>query len=292
MNDYYTTWINSNMRTLCILMLSFLYFSSALSDNRIIPDTNNIYTQQKTVPVNDSTEFKADTSFMEHSFTSILFQLQSLASEQEFIIKSYRKLVIILLIIMSFLIIVIIINIRKRIYFPRFPFYRQKKGYQSGLVCLQMISKYYGKKISYKKIRKVSEIPGALKILSVNDIKKTAEKIGFNIKVIRADINRLISDLLLPLILYLPNHMAILYKITNEFVYIADPFYGFLKLKIYYFLSTWYAAGKNQSGIALLIRPSANFKGRTGRIIKAQTVDYSEIKQLEKAYLDNIKVEI
>ncbi len=86
--------------------------------------------------------------------------------------------------------------------------------------------------------------------------------------------------------------MAIIYKITNEFVYIADPFYGFIKLKVYYFLSTWYAAGKNQSGIALLICPSENFKGRTGRILKAQAIDYSEIKQLEKAYLDNIKVEI
>jgi len=264
----------------------------AFPGNKTISDTINNYDQRQVIPVNDSSELQADTLSIKESFTNILFQMQSLVTEQEYIIRFYRKVVIGLIIITGFLIIVIIIIINRRFYFPHFPFYKQKKGYQSGLVCLQMISKYYGKKISYKRIKKASKISGTLNILSVNDIINTAENIGFRIKVINTDIDKLISGVYLPLILYLPNHMVILHKITNEFVYIADPFYGYLKLKIYYFLSTWYAANKNQSGIALLIRPSVNFKGRNRRILKTQSFDYSDMKQLEKTYWNNIKCEI
>lgn len=280
------------MRHFCILILYLLFSSMAFPGNKTISDTINNYDQRQVIPVNDSSELQADTLSIKESFTNILFQMQSLVTEQEYIIRFYRKVVIGLIIITGFLIIVIIIIINRRFYFPHFPFYKQKKGYQSGLVCLQMISKYYGKKISYKRIKKASKISGTLNILSVNDIINTAENIGFRIKVINTDIDKLISGVYLPLILYLPNHMVILHKITNEFVYIADPFYGYLKLKIYYFLSTWYAANKNQSGIALLIRPSVNFKGRNRRILKTQSFDYSDMKQLEKTYWNNIKCEI
>jgi hypothetical protein len=280
------------MRHFYIIVICLLYSSSALPNNKILSDTANSNDQQQINYVNDSSEFQADTLSIKESFTTILIQLQSLINEQEYIIKSYRKVVMGLLIIVSFLVIVIIISIKRKFYFPHFPFYKQKKGYQSGLVCLQMISKYYGKKISYKRIKKASKIPGTVNVLSVNDLINTAENIGFHMKVIKANIDKLISGVYLPLILYLPNHMAILHKITNDFIYLADPFYGFLKLKIYYFLSTWYATNKNQSGIALLIRPSVDFKGRTRRILKTQSVDFSEIQQIERTYWKNIKCEI
>jgi hypothetical protein len=280
------------MRHLYILILYLLFSFPVFSSNKTITDTANNYDHQKISSISDSSEFQADTLSIKESFTSILFQLQSLVTEQEYIIKSYRKALIVLLIIACLLLVGLIISIKKKYRFPHFPFYKQKKGYHSGLVCLQMISRYYGKRISYKRTKKSSKTSGALKILSVNDIKNTAENMGFQIKVIKTDIDQLISGIYLPLILYLPNHMVVLHKITNDFVYIADPYYGFLKLKIYYFLSTWYAAGKNQSGIALLIRPSGNFKGRTSRINKSRLLDYSEMKQLEKTYWIGIKCEI
>lgn len=274
------------------MILCLLISSPVFPNNKTVKDTANNYEQVKASSIYDSSGFQTDTLSLKESFTSILFHLQSLVIEQEYVIKSYRKVIIGLVVIACGLLISLIIIIKKRYYFHSFPFYRQKKGYQSGLVCLQMISRYYGKRISYKRIRKSSKIKGTLKILSVNDLKNVAENMGFHIKVIKTDINQLISELFVPLILYLPNHMVILHKITNEFVHIADPFYGFLKLKIYYFLSTWYSAGKNQSGIALMIRPSEGFKGRTSRINKANLPDNSEIKQLEKTYWTGIKCEI
>ena len=280
------------LKHLFLLILYLLYSNSTFPNNKNNSDTIIINDQQKVISVNDSLESETDTLSIKESFASILYQLQFLISEQEYIIKTYRKVIIGLLIVVSFLIIALIINIKKQLYFPHFPFHRQKKGYHSGLVCLQMISKYFGKRISYKRIKKVSKMSGTLNALSVNDIIVTGENIGFQIKVIKTDINQLISGLHLPVILYLPNHMVILYKITNEFVFIADPFYGFLKLKIYYFLSTLYAGNKNKSGIALLIKPSVDLKGRSKRIQKTLSVDHSEIKPLEKRYWKEIICEI
>ncbi|UCH13527.1 MAG: hypothetical protein JSV22_10480 [Bacteroidales bacterium] len=275
-----------------LLPVFLLYPYSALPENNYKSDTGIIDDQQKFISVNDSLENKTDTLSIKESFTNILYQLQSLISEQEFIIRTYRKVIVGLLIAISFIIIILIINIKKQFYFPHFPFHRQKKGYHPGLVCLQMISRYFGRRISYKRIKKASKISGTQNVLSVKDIIDTGENIGFQIKVTKTDINQLISGLYLPVILYLPNHMVILYKITNEFVFIADPFYGFLKLKIYYFLSTWYGINKNQSGIALLVKPSGDFKGRSKRIQKTLSVDYSEIKPLEKRHWKEIICEI
>ncbi len=267
-----------------LLAIVFLLFA-----NISIPNNN---TQLKTTFTADTSQTKADTASIKESFTSILYQLQTLITEQEYIIKIYRKTIIGLIIAVAFLAVVLFLNIKKRFYFNRFPFYRQKKGYHPGLVCLQMISRYFGKKISYKRIKKVSKVPGTQNAISAGDLINAAENLGIQIKVVKTNINQLLPVICLPVILYLPNHMVILYKMTSEFVFIADPFYGFLKLKIFYFLSVWYSTSKNQNGIALLIKPSVNFKGKSSRIKKTLAADYSAIKQLDKKLCDTILCEI
>ncbi len=126
-----------------LLVLCLLYSYSAFPGKNYKSDTGIIYDQQNPMSVIDSAGHETDTISIKESFTNILYQLQSLISEQEFIIKTYRKVIIGLLIAVSFLVIALIINIKKQIYFPHFPFHRQKKGYHSGLVCLQMISRYF-----------------------------------------------------------------------------------------------------------------------------------------------------
>jgi len=276
------------MKHIYLAVVFLLYANISMPNNNTAPDTLVKNAQLKTTFIADTTQAGADNALIKESFTSILYQLQTLITEQEYIIKIYRKTIIGLIIAVAFLAAVLLLNIKKRFYFNRFPFYRQKKGHHPGLVCLQMISRYYGKKISYKRIKKVSKVPGTQNTISVGDLINTAENLGIQIKVVKTDINQLLQVICLPVILYLPNHMVILYKITSEFVFIADPFYGFLKLKIFYFLSVWYSAGKNQNGIALLINPSANFKGKSSRIKKTLAADYSGIKQLDKKLLDTI----
>ena len=280
------------MKHLLITIVILFYSYLAIPNSKYAPDTFNSNSQHRSVPVADTTETEADTALINKSFTSILYQLQSLITGQEYIIKTYRKVITGLIIAVSILSVILFLNIKKQFYFHRFPFYRQKKGYHPGLVCLQMISKYFGKRISYKKIRKAAKVQGTKNVLSLGYLIDAAENTGMQIKVVKTDINQLLSVICLPVILYMPNHMVILYKITNEFVFIADPFYGFLKLKIFYFLSIWYSASKEQNGIAFLIKPSAHFKGRSDRIRKTLSADYSVMKQLDKKYWKNIICEI
>ena len=273
-----------------LLLLSFTNIS--LHNNNNDSDTAVINNQFSVNLAADTAYSEADTAAIKQSFTSILYQLQILITEQERIIGIYRKVIAGLIIAIAFLTVVLFLNIKKQFYFNRFPYYRQKKGYHPGLVCLQMISRYFGKKISYKRMKKISGITGTQKAVSLNNLINTAENIGIKIKIAKTDINQLLSAICLPVLIYLPNHMAILYKATNEYVFIADPFYGFLKLKLFYFVSVWYSAGKDHNGIALLIKPSDDFRGKSGRIQKTLASDYSAIKQLEKKYWNSIVCEI
>jgi len=284
--------VKSKMKYLFLTIFFILFANLSIPNNKTTYDTLDINNQHKTSSAADTSRTEANTVSVKESFASILYQLQILITEQEYIIKIYRKTIIGLIIAVIILAVILFLNLKKQFYFHRFPYYRQKKGYHPGLVCLQMISAYFGKRISYKKIKKASKLKGVQNVFSVGDLINTAENIGIQIKVVKTDINRLLSGICLPVILYLPNHMVIVHKITNEFVFVADPFYGFIKLKIFYFLSIWYSASIDQNGIAFLVKPYANFKGRARRIQKALTADYSAIKQLDKKERDTILCEI
>jgi hypothetical protein len=273
-----------------LLLLSFTNLS--LPNNNNNKDTTVINKQFRAGLSADSAHSEADTAAIKQSFTSILYQLQILITEQEKIIQIYRKAIAGLIIVVAFLAVALFLNMKKQIYFNRFPYYRQKKGYHPGLVCLQMISRYFGKKISYKRMKKISGITGTQKEIPLNNLINTAENIGIKIKVAKTDIDQLLSAVCPPVIVYLSNHMVILYKVNNEYVFIADPYYGFLKLKLFYFVSVWYSAGKDHSGIALLVKPSDDFAGKSGRLKKILATDYSAIKQLEKKYWNSIVCEI
>lgn len=279
------------MKFIPVIPVLLLCLNPLLSNNNIA-DTSNLNGFTGNDVYEDTSLLKSDTSSVQNNLNAILYQLHSMMLEQQYSIKKYRAIVIGMILLISFLLIIIILFIKRHFYFPNFPFFRQKKGYHAGLVCLQMISKYFGNRISYRKIRKVAEVSESQEVLSLDDIADIADKTGLQIGVIKTDVRQLMSDIYLPVILYFQNHMAILHKITNEFIYLADPFYGFLKLKIYYFLSAWYAYDNNKKGIALLIRPLKFSKGKIKRVNKALSIDFSRIKLLDKKYWKEFKCDI
>jgi hypothetical protein len=277
---------------ICKKMKNFYFTLLFLSFTNLSLPNNNNDSDTTFNLTSDTAISETDTLSIKQSFTGILYQLQIVITEQEKIIRIYRKAIVGLIIAVVFLAVVLFLNIKKKYYLNSFPYNRQKRGYHSGLVCLQMISRYFGKRISYKKIKKIALHTGMQKAVSLNDLIGTAENIGIKITAVKTDINQLLSAACLPAIIYLSNHMVILYKVNNEYIFIADPFYGFLKLKIFYFVSMWYSAGKDQNGIALLIKPSGDFRGRSGRMQKARAADYSAIKQLEKKHWNSVVCEI
>ena len=280
------------MRFIFLLSGIILYLNPVLPNISTIADTLFYGDTSENISDIDTTEVKTDSSSVKKSMNIILYQLHSLVIEQEYTIKIYRLIILGLILLVSSLITILILRTKSHFYITHFPFFRQKKGYHSGLVCLQMISKYFGKRISYRKFKKISKTQELPDAISLDDIVDMAKNIDLQIGVIKTDIKELMTEAYLPAIIYLPNHMVILYKITDEFIFLADPFYGFLKLKIYYFVSAWYGDSKNQKGIALLIRPSAYSKGNIKRVNKALSIDFSKIKLLDRKQMKEYICEI
>jgi len=142
-----------------------------------------------------------------------------------------------------------------------FPFIRQADSMDCGPTCLQMVSKYYGKNFSISTLREKSQI--GKEGVNILGISEAAESIGFRTRAVKIDYNSLVSDVLLPCILHWNQyHFVVLYKITKNKLYIADPGAGLVGFTPEEFLQRWISDKNNQSiteGIALLLEPSAKF---------------------------------
>ncbi|AEA45978.1 peptidase domain-containing ABC transporter [Fluviicola taffensis] len=144
----------------------------------------------------------------------------------------------------------------------KFPFYQQPDAMNCGPTCLRMIAKYYGRVISLEKLLKLSET--TREGSSLKNISDAAEKIGFRTIGVKIDFNTLQQDAPLPCIVHWKqNHFLVVYKISKQHVYVADPGHGILKYSIGDFLKNW--IGDNTSvtteeGIALLLEPTPRLK--------------------------------
>lgn len=125
---------------------------------------------------------------------------------------------------------------------PAFKIFRQLEMSDCGETCIQMICAYYGKKHplhSIKNLISISRIG-----VTIGDIKRTCEQLGFFTVVAKGDIGQL-GKITTPIILHWRgNHFVILHKITvrkNRRIYhIADPSYGKIKFTEDEFVRHWY----------------------------------------------------
>ncbi|WP_317130801.1 cysteine peptidase family C39 domain-containing protein [Algoriphagus aquimarinus] len=105
-----------------------------------------------------------------------------------------------------------------------FPFYKQPDSKDCGPTCLRIISKHYGRLISLKEIRNLSETTrSGSNLLKLSD---AAEAIGFKTIGAKLDFKRL-EQTQMPLIVHWDkNHFVVVYKIKTGKVYLSDPGYG------------------------------------------------------------------
>lgn len=142
-----------------------------------------------------------------------------------------------------------------------FPFYKQPDSKDCGPTCLRIISKHYGRLISLKEIRDLSETTrSGSNLLKLSD---AAEAIGF--KTIGAKLNfKRLEQAQMPLIVHWDkNHFVVVYKITKGKVYLSDPAYGLIQLTKEEFVSRWIgnnATEDSKEGITLLLEPTPKFK--------------------------------
>ncbi|KXY12698.1 peptidase domain-containing ABC transporter [Bacillus paranthracis] len=125
-----------------------------------------------------------------------------------------------------------------------------------GPACLSMVSRYYGLSVAISKIR---EIAGTdLEGTNVQGLIESGEKLGFEVKGVKATDSEALNEIPLPAIAHvvMPGgllHYVVVYKIKNQKIYVADPAEGLVVYSRDDFCKIW-------TGILVLLVPSQNFQ--------------------------------
>jgi len=142
-----------------------------------------------------------------------------------------------------------------------FPHYKQPDSKDCGPTCLRIIAKHYGKLISLKEIREISETTRAGS--SLLKLSEAAETMGFRTIGAKLDFDKL-KNAPLPLIVhYDKNHFVVVYRIKKDAVYLSDPAYGLITLSKKEFIARWIgnnADEQTKEGITLLLEATPDFK--------------------------------
>ena len=142
----------------------------------------------------------------------------------------------------------------------KFPLYKQTEAKDCGPTCIKMIAKYYGKIINTQQIRDLSETTRAGS--SLLGLSEAAESIGFRTLGVKLAFNKL-SEAPVPFIAHWDKqHYVIVYKITKNKIYVADPAHGLLTYSPDEFIKHWIgnnATPDTEEGIALLLEPTPLF---------------------------------
>lgn len=125
-----------------------------------------------------------------------------------------------------------------------------------GPACLAMVSRHYELKMSISMIR---EIAGTdLEGTNVKGMIEAGERLGFDTKGVKAKNLESLNQIPLPTIVHLITkegmfHYAVLYKIKNGVVYLADPEAGYCSYSLDDFSKTW-------TGVLILLVPNSKFE--------------------------------
>lgn len=130
-----------------------------------------------------------------------------------------------------------------------------------GPACLKMIADWYGRTISLQKLREKCHI--SKQGVSLEGIADAAENIGFRAIAVKVSVESKrdkpgLIEFPLPCIAHWnQEHFVVIYKISKNFVWIADPAHGKIKLTRNAFEKSWCSDG--EKGIALGLDPTTEF---------------------------------
>lgn len=156
-----------------------------------------------------------------------------------------------------------------------FPYIQQLDKMDCGITCLRMIAKYYGKTYSSQSLRKHSYTTRqGISLLGLSDI---AESIGFRTIGLKTSLDKIIKENVTPFIAHWQqNHFVVVYKITRNNVFIADPAKGKLRYTTEEFIKHWGSTIKdnNHQGIILLLHPTPNFYKEQGEVLNKSSFKF------------------
>ncbi len=146
-----------------------------------------------------------------------------------------------------------------------FPFFRQLDAKDCGPACLRMISKSLGKSFSIQTLRERSHI--SRQGVSLVGISEAAESIGFRSVGVRLTWTQLLEDATLPCIAHWEQrHFIVIYKVTRNKVFVADPAIGKIAYSREEFLKGWLSTKRDgeDEGLCLLLDPTPSFYEQEG----------------------------
>ena len=141
-----------------------------------------------------------------------------------------------------------------------FPFYKQMDAMDCGPSCLRMIAKFHGKHYNLQSLRKKTHI--ARRGVSLLGISDAAERIGMKTLGTKINWDQLSKEAPLPAIVHWnQNHFIVIYKITKNTVYVADPAIGLVNYNKNEFMEGWISHRNNNidKGVVLLLQPTPDF---------------------------------
>ncbi|SDK92501.1 ATP-binding cassette, subfamily B [Pedobacter sp. ok626] len=148
-----------------------------------------------------------------------------------------------------------------------FPLDRQLDMMDCGPACLKMVAKYYGKYYSLQYLRDLCG--NTREGVSLAGISHGSETIGLRTLAAHCTIDDIIDKVPFPIIIHWNNsHFVVLYDVkkgqgNKAKFYVADPAKGYVSYDREEFENKWIKKNENKtSGIALILKPQADFKQR------------------------------
>ncbi|MFN3999479.1 peptidase domain-containing ABC transporter [Algoriphagus sp.] len=142
-----------------------------------------------------------------------------------------------------------------------FPHYKQPDSKDCGPTCLRIIAKHYGKLISLKEIREISET--TREGSSLLKLSEAAEDMEFKTIGAKLSFDKL-KQAPLPLIVHWDKqHFVVVYRIRKDTVYISDPAYGLISYSKAEFITRWIGNNTDEhtkEGVTLLLEPTLAFR--------------------------------
>jgi ATP-binding cassette, subfamily B, bacterial len=135
-----------------------------------------------------------------------------------------------------------------------------------GATCLRMVARHFGRHYSLDFLRELTHVDReGVSLMSISD---AGEKLGLHTLGVRVDYQTLQKEVPLPAILHWnQKHFVVLYEAKGDYVRIADPGVGKVRLHRDEFLQYW-AEGQSATGpqgVALLFETTPEFFQREGQ---------------------------
>lgn len=141
-----------------------------------------------------------------------------------------------------------------------FPFERQLDAMDCGPVCLKMIARHHGRRLSLQLLREKSYI--TREGVSFLGISEAAEAIGFRTIGVRVPFGKLKEDVPLPAIVHWrQRHFIVVYRIKGDKIYVADPAIGKIVYSREEFEKLWAATliDNEKHGLVMILQPTPEF---------------------------------